>query len=476
MADTDIIVSEMTPASQINTGDLMIMTQPDAQAETGYSTKSATVLQVANKQLKGIDFPTDLPSFNNPKVLGGLEELKADIKALLPVSSASGNPCTFETNLADKLVSLKANITASGGGGTPAAPIPIVGYSACNVQRCEDAFVPLFSVDSNFRGIVAWNQLFPIMSATYSETGWNSTFGNDGSVTINVTDDTASANSPNISNLSANVFTSNHKYAFLGSTNNIFFKLKGFSKTANTIFNCSSPVYNNIGVDFINLARGTYKCYLQLFDLTAMFGSTIADYIYSLEQATTGAGVAFFKAMYPNSYYPYDSGTTSLIGINLATIPLGSTVYGGSIDVTRGKLTITHVCETINSFSGSPEVNGFRTNTYLSQPVKEAYGALTCNMFTRATNYNQAVGQVKNSIGYNDSRQLLLNAYVNGAYITDINDINALIPEGGCQIVYELATPIEIDVSALSVDTIVGVNNIVSDCVGDVEVTYIKKV
>ena len=28
-----------------------------------------------------------------------------------------------------------------------------------------------------------------------------------------------------------------------------------------------------------------------LFDLTQMFGSTIADYIYSLEQANAGAGV-----------------------------------------------------------------------------------------------------------------------------------------------------------------------------------------
>ena len=144
MADTDIIVSEMTPASQINTGDLMIMTQPDAQAETGYSTKSATVLQVTNKQLKGIDFPTDLPSFNNPKVLGGLEELKADIKALLPVSSASGNLCTFETNLADTLVSLKAAIVASGGNGTLSTPIPIVGHSELNLGVNGDTFTVSF--------------------------------------------------------------------------------------------------------------------------------------------------------------------------------------------------------------------------------------------------------------------------------------------------------------------------------------------
>lgn len=48
---------------------------------------------------------------------------------------------------------------------------------------------------------------------------------------------------------------------------------------------------------------------LMLIDLTQMFSSTIADYIYSLEQSTAGAGVAFFRKMFPKDYYPYDAGT-----------------------------------------------------------------------------------------------------------------------------------------------------------------------
>lgn len=50
------------------------------------------------------------------------------------------------------------------------------------------------------------------------------------------------------------------------------------------------------------------KMNCQLFDLTAMFGSTIADYIYSLESAEAGKGVAFFKSLFPNDYYPYNAG------------------------------------------------------------------------------------------------------------------------------------------------------------------------
>ena len=47
---------------------------------------------------------------------------------------------------------------------------------------------------------------------------------------------------------------------------------------------------------------------LNVFDLTQMFGSTIADYIYSLEQSQAGAGVAWFKKLFPKDYYPYNAG------------------------------------------------------------------------------------------------------------------------------------------------------------------------
>ena len=51
------------------------------------------------------------------------------------------------------------------------------------------------------------------------------------------------------------------------------------------------------------------KMRIQVIDLTQMFGSAIADYIYTLETATTGAGVAWFKKLFPKDYYPYDAGT-----------------------------------------------------------------------------------------------------------------------------------------------------------------------
>lgn len=51
-------------------------------------------------------------------------------------------------------------------------------------------------------------------------------------------------------------------------------------------------------------------------DITRVFGYG-AQYIYVLEQSTAGAGVAYFRQMFPNDYYAYDSG--SLQSVNVAS-------------------------------------------------------------------------------------------------------------------------------------------------------------
>ena len=43
-------------------------------------------------------------------------------------------------------------------------------------------------------------------------------------------------------------------------------------------------------------------------DLTQLFGSAVADQLYSLEQAQSGSGVALFRAMFPKDYYAYNAG------------------------------------------------------------------------------------------------------------------------------------------------------------------------
>lgn len=47
----------------------------------------------------------------------------------------------------------------------------------------------------------------------------------------------------------------------------------------------------------------------EYFDLTQMFGTAIADHVYALETANAGAGVAWFRRLFPKDYYAYDPGS-----------------------------------------------------------------------------------------------------------------------------------------------------------------------
>ena len=56
---------------------------------------------------------------------------------------------------------------------------------------------------------------------------------------------------------------------------------------------------------------------VMLIDLTQMFGSTIADYVYGLETANAGAGVAWFRNYFPKPYYAYNAGALiSITGLS----------------------------------------------------------------------------------------------------------------------------------------------------------------
>ena len=144
------------------------------------------------------------------------------------------------------------------------------------------------------------------------------------------------------------------------------------------------------------------------------------------------------------------------------TIDLNGTRYGGTVDAVRGVMSVTWGMVTLNAFNlKNAEMRGIRLNNTLPN-VKAGFGKLICNMFVRASSYYEAVGDLKNSIGYNASGVLLLNVYANDNYITDINTINAMIPADGCQICYE-CEPFEIPLTPTSLRTLSGNNYIWTD-------------
>ena len=140
-------------------------------------------------------------------------------------------------------------------------------------------------------------------------------------------------------------------------------------------------------------------------------------------------------------------------------------VYKGTIDLITHKLIVNTAKVTYSSVSGAVEGNGFRlAATYNLPHIKQGYGYMVSNMFLRANSYGQAVsgsGTGANRLGYNNSGQILLNAVVNGSIITDMATLNNLISSaGGLDIVYEIDTPVEYDLTFTDISLFIGITHL----------------
>ena len=132
------------------------------------------------------------------------------------------------------------------------------------------------------------------------------------------------------------------------------------------------------------VASGLETDDLNFIDLTLMFGTTIADYVYSLEQATSGNGIAWLKSygFFTKEYYPYDTGSIQsvktdgkkYVGKNLfdATDRKGaySSSFVSSYDDTTNILTISGIwygtwvfpCEKNTSYTVSRDLISWKVS------------------------------------------------------------------------------------------------------------------
>ena len=176
-------------------------------------------------------------------------------------------------------------------------------------------------LDAVVGGTVAWNQLVdydsinsPITVAgiTYSMTG-------NGKISANGTStgETAFFLSPDGTNKGNTTYKKDHVYLLKGCPTGgagtkyyLSWSLSGDDIGSGNVKKATADV--NSGYVYIRVRTGVEVSNLvfvpQLFDLTQMFGSAVADYIYNLEQANAGAGVALFRSWFPDGYYEYNAG------------------------------------------------------------------------------------------------------------------------------------------------------------------------
>lgn len=162
-------------------------------------------------------------------------------------------------------------------------------------------------------GSIVWNQLYRITSNTsQTEKGVTVTFKTDGTITFNGTStDYGNSAGVGVKNVQNHIY---FIYCTYSDNTHGYFSSQGFGgdyyyrgKIVKSN-NSSGTNYYTFSIASANLTFTNFVIRPMVIDLTQMFGSTIADYIYSLETAQSGKGVAFFKSLFPNDYYPYNAG------------------------------------------------------------------------------------------------------------------------------------------------------------------------
>ena len=330
MPDTDILVSELNSASQINTTDLLLMTQPDGDAQTGYSSRKGTVLQVANKLLKDTEYTTDLPNFDNKSVFGALNEIHNGTyiyKENETPYQLRQTPITANRTL-EKLIGVSCafNQLVQNGNFVDTSNWNAFNSSYTSISASNNELVcTVLEVKNTIYENAVRQNLTTKANHVYFITN---TIEVPKQSKVNVAY-TSGLYKTKVVDVGVNVISDIFKAATVGS--DVFFGIaeaNNYSYAVNDVYKLSNCM---------------------LIDLTACFGSEVADYLYNLEQNTAGSGIALFRQLFPEDYYAYQ--TATLISSKpvskvikdsndqtIAIYPLGGDELRGLLKVVDGQL------------------------------------------------------------------------------------------------------------------------------------------
>ena len=248
----------------------------------------------------------------------------------LKVRTASGAIASFETNLAEPLQSVKCSINPIQND-TPWIDSNVINKEPYIKRAVAGTATRIGNhlYDKLVGGTVAFNQIVPALSSMNSNCGYAVS---NNVATCTLTESAVTKGRVEVARSYGFpvIPASNHKYLLSATiksardltitsiywgndiTLNKNIDNQGDWNTITGIVTRENPtgVYVQVYIrsDHFEVGDTVFIKDWNTIDLTAMFGSTIADYIYGLEQATAGAGVAFFKALFPNDYYAYNAG------------------------------------------------------------------------------------------------------------------------------------------------------------------------
>ena len=193
--------------------------------------------------------------------------------------------------------------------------------------------------------------------------------------------------------------------------------------------------------------------YLEIVQRNRDSIKSYADYEYQIEVGSTAT-----------AYEPYN-GTT--IPINWQTE--AGTVYGGKLDVLSGVLRVENK-KFISDGSDNWGVYSSFSGYYVGLPDMRK-GARQDGISNMLTNSKSSAQGQENAfwLGINNNNVYLIGVY--DSMGATLNEFKAYLAEHNLEIMYPLATPIEIQLTPHEVNSLLGVNNIFADT-GDSEVEY----
>ena len=249
----------------------------------------------------------------------------------------------------------------------------------------------------------------------------------------------------------------------------------GFSFNGATPRNIQIVVPANTTVDnvtiypMVRLASDTNSKYIPYNREICTFDTDRAENLINLEVAITATG----GGGTPDSPIAINGFSACNLSVNgtTETIPFGQTIYGGSLNVGSGVLTVTHGYVDLGGLTwvvGSGGATRFVATT--TTPTPKATGEIIADCLQTATNVQIYNGSVDKAIAIHTNNTIWAR---DTDYTVATDFQNAML---GHYAVYELATPTTIQLDSKQIQSIIGTNNIYADTGDIIDLKFVLSV
>ena len=356
-------------------------------------------------------------------------------------TTVNGVLCSFDNGAGGIPVkSMKVSVDAMQSGSGDPSPTnvrPITGWTGANIQRTTFNILPPKSY-------------WALQGATFELDENTSTF------TL------------------TNTASSGYRQIYLDSSNAIDMpvgknrKMKMYCKFTFSNSDITPRIYllDQTGADFGVLARSDSETWK-----TINVPDTVTKCRVIIRMSQNSSLVSGDVVAFENLQVHFDGTPDTLDGINYSTMPItwtsAGTVYGGTLDVTSGVLTVTHTILTAaNGTNPTYGTSGSVPYLILYLP----YSGTEANAPTICSSYVQILTTTTGTSGH--YRFYTNRAVIYDSRFTRKDQALGLLTTDDFKLVYPLATPQTYQLTATQVETLLHDNNIWADCGEIDELTY----